>query len=161
MKKLMMMAVTGLAVLAAKADYSSVNQYLSWYVANSDVDFTYAVLKSTLNGGAAIYQWDMPGVTQVYANDDKRTTEWSPATLPGDTDYSSAKFYVQVYGDADKLVGSSAQIAYGDLLGSIYLDMLEPTGTYGFAVSKPVPEPTSGMLFLLGLAGLALRRKRV
>lgn len=28
------------------------------------------------------------------------------------------------------------------------------------AVSEPVPEPTSGLLLLLGMAGLALERKR-
>lgn len=162
MKKLMMVVVTGLTVLTAKADYSSVNQYLGWYVANSDVDFTYAVLMSTLNGGEAIYQWDMPGVTEVYAPDgNKRTTEWSSGTLPGDTDYSSTKFFVKVYDDEDKVLGSSVQIAYSDLVDYIYQDMLVPKDTYGFIVSSPVPEPTSGMLFLLGLAGLALRRRRV
>jgi len=34
------------------------------------------------------------------------------------------------------------------------------TGWHQYAAGAPVPEPTSGLLMLLGVAGLALRRKR-
>ena len=33
-------------------------------------------------------------------------------------------------------------------------------GFGGFAMNTPIPEPTSGLLLLLGMAGLALRRRR-
>ena len=33
-------------------------------------------------------------------------------------------------------------------------------GWYSVATSSPIPEPTSGLLMLLGVAGLALKRKR-
>ena len=34
------------------------------------------------------------------------------------------------------------------------------TGGYSVAVGEVVPEPTSGLLLLIGMAGLALRRRR-
>ena len=40
-----------------------------------------------------------------------------------------------------------------------YIYTANGAGWYG-AASAPVPEPTSGLLMLLGMAGLALKRKR-
>ena len=34
------------------------------------------------------------------------------------------------------------------------------TGESAFVVSQVIPEPTSGLLMLFGLAGLALRRRK-
>ena len=39
--------------------------------------------------------------------------------------------------------------------------MSNPAQTYGFQTFTAVPEPTSGLLLLLGVAGLALRRKKM
>ena len=39
-------------------------------------------------------------------------------------------------------------------------DTIKTSGTDGWVASSPVPEPTSGLLLLLGVAGLALRRKQ-
>lgn len=65
-------------------------------------------------------------------------------------------------GSAGTTVGKSGTFAFSDL--SAYMTSV-PGGsgipTQGvFAPTFTVPEPTSGLLMLLGLAGLALRRKR-
>jgi len=47
--------------------------------------------------------------------------------------------------------------------GTIATIVMSTQGTAGsgtFTASSPVPEPTSGLLMLLGMAGLALRRRR-
>ena len=43
----------------------------------------------------------------------------------------------------------------------VFDDQTAPAGTFG-ALTTPgaVPEPTSGLLLLVGVAGLALKRKR-
>jgi len=39
-------------------------------------------------------------------------------------------------------------------------DGWQGAGWYSVATPSPIPEPTSGLLMLLGVAGLALKRKR-
>ncbi|MBR3085127.1 MAG: PEP-CTERM sorting domain-containing protein, partial [Kiritimatiellae bacterium] len=55
-----------------------------------------------------------------------------------------------------------AQLAFD--ISSTTLKDIDTTGTgagwYMTKAASPVPEPTSGLLMLLGVAGLALRRKR-
>ena len=47
-----------------------------------------------------------------------------------------------------------------DVDGTVTMDAVDHVGQAGAWTAAAVPEPTSGMLFLLGLASLALRRKR-
>lgn len=66
---------------------------------------------------------------------------------------------------ADKTANKTAtavSVAFGSQGTATTLSGLAPTGT-GYAGEKQwsaVPEPTSGLLLLLGVAGLALRRKQ-
>ena len=156
MKKLMMMVVAGLAVLAAKADYS--NQYLSWMLNSSEAAFSYAVLKSTLDPTTALTLWDTD-YFKVAAEAGDTSTGAVMAHL-GDTDYSEYAFFVEAYDGGNNLVAKSDEVAFDLLSAYVYQDMETISGAYGFAAAA-VPEPTSGMLFLFGLASLALRRKRV
>lgn len=80
-------------------------------------------------------------------------------------------FYVELYMMSSdyssyEIVGSSTPpVSYSDLAlaGKIYAEMgMEGVTPYTFyATSKMVPEPTGGLLVLLGVGALALRRKRV
>lgn len=70
-------------------------------------------------------------------------------------------FYVELWNDGTYL-SKSDSITYSQAynLGAIY-EPLEPSGTDIAKFSSfAVPEPTSGLLMLFGLCGLALKRKR-
>ena len=69
-------------------------------------------------------------------------------------DAKSVDFYIANIGTGT--VGSDAGISIGNL-NTYYLGNTSGTATGGW---QTVPEPTSGLLMLLGMAGLALKRKR-
>ena len=79
------------------------------------------------------------------------TTDGEGATVP------TTGFY-----GVDTDGGTGTESGYYELTwnaslgGSIDAD----EGYTGFAMNTPIPEPTSGLLMLLGMAGLALRRRR-
>ena len=70
-------------------------------------------------------------------------------------------FLVELWNADDERVGWQSYRA-SDIADSIFGgdDPRGGSGATPLAVSEVVPEPTSGMLILLGLAGLALRRRR-
>lgn len=77
---------------------------------------------------------------------------------------SSYSFYVELYDSAGGSVYKGAAVSYDQLMGSGYIStggvsLPNFTATSGFNGAS-VPEPTSGMLLLMGGALLALRRRR-
>jgi hypothetical protein len=62
------------------------------------------------------------------------------------------KWYVTEYSNTAKVLTDAA-------VGSTSFDIID-TGSHTAANWQAVPEPTSGLLLLLGVAGLALRRKQ-
>ena len=84
----------------------------------------------------------------------------------GDTAYAAVILWNDANGDGKMNVGDyylAKQDSYtleSDVGRTIALGMNSMTWTAIAAPTPPVPEPTSGLLMLLGMAGLALRRKR-
>ena len=68
------------------------------------------------------------------------------------------------YGGQNTLVdpssGATTDILVGDFWVSGTADYIGSGGFDAVEFKGPVPEPTSGLLLLIGVAGLALRRKR-
>ena len=157
MKKLIIVLLLTVGVVA-HAEYSS---YFYWQVDDSAADFSYAQLR--LSGGSQYFTIGDTAYTKVGAaeGDLGRTTLAVAANL-GAYASSEYSFLVEVFGEDDGLLGWSDTFAYDDISGSfVYSDMGSTlSGTaYGVTISS-VPEPTSGVLLLLGLAALGLRRKR-
>lgn len=104
--------------------------------------------------------------------------KWSPATSTADlANYSDGASFAIVFNNGGKYdyvyavnggtVGAAYQtaVAYADLSGKTALITQYATGSDAPGAiinggAEPVPEPTSGLLLLVGMAGLALRRRR-
>jgi len=168
MKKLLIFALFGAMVCAAKADYSNVS--LCWCISGSLIDgsFSYAMLKYTLDptigtetpgylGVSTDNEGTSSEYTKVGANDGGMTTDSVYSWLGGKDDWSGYTFVAEAYDAKGNILGSSHGVSIEQLASGLSTDMA-PAGPYAFTV---IPEPTSGLLLLLGVAGLALKRKKV
>lgn len=146
MKKTLL-AFTFLLAIVAKADY------LYWMVDNPADDISW--------DSAAIYQGDTQlGPTVAAA--DMQLFGYSQATLL--EGYDAATYFIELYQEGNSNPVAKAKLSYNDIKSGIFGD--NPIGGPGSSVFAPgagtfnVPEPTSGLLFLVGGMLLGLRRKR-
>ena len=173
--KIRLALLTAVALCAglANADY-----FVFWNVA--DVSEEYAFDKAKVaykTPGAESYgaflqtPEEIAGVgfrdLRVAADETRRSTvgesEGRLLALDGTLDYSSTLLQIWLYDDLGAVIGKSAgTMSLADLqaIGAAG-ETMDPTlhGTWT-ATTFVAPEPTSGLLVLLGLAGLALKRKR-
>jgi len=159
--KSMFLALATLAVACpAFADYTY--QALFWQVdgtANyygSD-DNTYAALYATIGGDKICIDGRTVGTAKGQVK-----SEFVPAY--SSYDFSSASFYVELLNESGAtLATSTLSPLYSALIA--YMER-NNSGSEAPSISSPytysfvIPEPTSAMLMLLGVAGLALKRKR-
>lgn len=150
MKKLISILSTVVAC-AASADY------IYWFVENpTEVDG-----KETTWTSAAFFQDSTKLVTVDAEN--MADFGYSVATLNGG--YNLATFFIELYNDSSSTPIAKATVPYSTLAGSIFTDNgIGSPGANKFNASTGatfnVPEPTSGLLFLVGGMLLGLRRKR-
>lgn len=165
MKKLALLII-GFAALAARADlmlYWTVdlsdpeaeslnNAISSFYNGGTYSDALYAMIKGKGSGDAALLD-----TIAVGSKVDTNITGW---------DSSFKNYIIEIYNSSD-LVAYSDVFSYDQLVaGSATWE----TDTLGMKATAPknfgalgfraTPEPTSGLLILVGLAGLALKRRR-
>ena len=168
MKKLTLVALSFAAIAAVKADV------LYWMVADDAVnDPTYGV-ESTAGAAADPFAWIVAtDGSSTYRLDGKSASAVADASGWGDnfaadlSTYigSSYSYYVELYNgyrttaqDYDTLVSNG----YIERPGSISSPASFANGAYGQTpgTSYNVPEPTSGLLFIIGGMLLGLKRKR-
>ena len=146
--------------------------YLYWQVDQGDsadaIQFSY--VKIAVKGADAGTYLTLAGtdesdvVHSTYPNPFSGTkTDPAYAALGayGAAEYSYvAELYLET-GAGDELVGISDIVTYADVKNQfVYANMDQKLAPYTFNAFTSVPEPTSGLLMLLGLGALALRRKR-
>ena len=163
--------VLALAAMARAED----NSLLYWMVENpvysynnESVDFKYAKIQAIDNDGAN-------GASYLYVYNQQGSTGYDRAyDIPGDNGYSTGGIYsglfdgtkvdtflIELYSATNDKVGwQSVSYAQAFNNGSIATTM-QTGGATVLAVGQVVPEPTSGLMLLIGLAGLALRRRRI
>ena len=97
----------------------------------------------------------------------KATSIYAPAdTAAANTTYYAAIIATYGTGDDMKYYAEKASVTTGDdgnggfTMGAGHLDSAASAATSWQSATSSVPEPTSGLLMLVGLAGLALRRGR-
>jgi len=74
--------------------------------------------------------------------------------------FNGDNMYISDTADATYMAVGTAGIEFGSLTASSKPVPLDANAGYSAAGWYAVPEPTSGLLMLLGMAGLALRRRR-
>ena len=167
MKKLMVLAAIAAMAFGATAEGDASYQYLYWQVDES------RVASGIGSYNAAMFcRLDGDGTVELSRIETAAGGRWSGPDNPAATmtDFSgygvgdSFVFELAMWnGTSLETVGTSATFSYAQLAD--YLTQWQggasTTPTQGvFTPSFAVPEPTSGLLMLIGLAGLALRRKQ-
>ena len=154
------------ATLLAANMAKAVDSYLYWMVDNNvtyqqnntPVSWDYAKVKQ----GDTYLSWyaDYPAIPvadTLRAKDAGESLYWGVVN----TTATSSTFMFELWADADPSnpVGYLAA-TYADLQAFITDENGKTASAGAYTLTGVVPEPTSGLLMLFGLAGLALRRKR-
>ena len=167
--KFVALLAAAMAVGAAKADDS----YLYWMVGTlNDGKVTYSELAGAdLAGETVTYDYAMvkiageDGYLNIYDTHgdmggeivDKSTPAY--AAFPNDKQFTS--FLFELYDENDAMVGWATLARTAAVNGGyVYGDPSNPGTPNLYTVTQAIPEPSSGLLLLLGMAGLALRRRR-
>lgn len=165
MKKIITMAAVMAFALGAQAAAS----YLYWMLepVEESMAFAYARILGVSDDGETAYLQvggtGDPGGTLALNKDFPETGIELVAPyyslIPDGIGWKN--FYVELYNWEGGIIGVSQQAVYSDLLSQfVYSDMsVSATRTpYQFAAS--IPEPSGGVLLLLGFGAMALRRRK-
>ena len=133
------------------ATYSQATALADFADPKKSVDTSKAVANTTLNSASKI-----TAKAFDYGSQDSTYDFYFVALLGDDKMYVSS-----LKEDMLNPTSGTTLIQYDDLGTTSKPAALDATGGFkGAAVYETVPEPTSGLLLLLGVAGLALRRRR-
>lgn len=172
MKRTLLLAAL-IGAIGAFAD-----SYLYWMIDTEDANnnfstYGYARIKDTTSdtylspiydvGGDFVYNQAVnneSGVGKDALLDSAEYGDGFFASLSG-VNLSTASFIIELYTENGTWLAQSSALSGSAAAGYIYSGGISvPPSAMWVAGSFAVPEPTSGLLMLLGMAGLALRRKK-
>ncbi|MGN0855603.1 MAG: PEP-CTERM sorting domain-containing protein [Kiritimatiellia bacterium] len=151
---------------SAKVGIGSVTAYL--FVTENTTDVSAGITVTTMAAVQAVLDsGDFAGLDDLMSAKAANTTAGIVGGATGLTDFSSGSltaFAVLVDSDDNYLLvseGATKSVTFTSATGAKALAFGDQTAnSQANWVGAAVPEPTSGLLMLLGVAGLALRRKR-
>ena len=155
------------AVAIATTAMAEADSILYWMVdkpkyEDSSVAFDHVKIQAFESGtGSYLYMFNQGGSTGHYEAYVKASGDTTGGLFSGLFDGENVDYFlVELYDDSDTRVAWQ-RVSYTTALnnGSISTP-LAASGATVYTISQVVPEPTSGILLLLGFAGLALRRKK-
>ena len=179
-----------LAAVVAMASGLAMADYLYWLVSDAkfdglsgaDANFAYATVRagtgddvaekisSDVSGYYTMYTVDENGQSsatdqyQFYSNESNPNSTDGGAAFFGSFDSTVGSFLFELWTENGSLVGYASRTR-ADILSFISSDSIlggsHPASYSPFELTSVVPEPTSGLLLLLGMAGLALRRRKI
>ena len=170
MKRILTMLAMAVVALALQAEDDLTGRYLYWMInapAKDSVDYSYAVIVA-YDGDVRIGPQSIAEGGEPKGNILPKADLYTPGPYPYYTEIpageaESLSFIVELWNSEMVGIRKSQQVTLADLVstGYIYSEM----GTAG--IKEPyvfnayfIPEPSGGLLVLLGLGALALRRKR-
>ena len=149
---------TGANIYEMGSTENKATWYLTYFISSADYSLTkaaedlaakkigfvstYGVASATTNNGAA---------TGTITTSAGNSESWTGYLVILNADTLNKATYAYVTSEATKATGSNGQQAM--------ITFTSNTGTQNAGNWHAVPEPTSGLLLLLGMAGLALKRK--
>lgn len=158
------------ALAFGSAAFADGTSYLYWMLsdtpANTPVEWTYAQVKvvgasDAESAESSVYLTSSPGGITKFGKETDGVYDYisrTLATIGSEYLSDSYKFIVELYGDGSDPLAYSAAINGGSILAGSSAMGVTGSNTFG---SVHVPEPTSGLLMLLGFGALALRRRKI
>lgn len=157
MKNLFKSLVAGMLLLVGASASAGM---LYWQVSGADQDFDEAWLVAEAKNGGALNN-----IEGVGSQSDKRSTALTQTDISA-YEGDGYLFYVEMCNYNGDTVATGYKYSYDELVSSGYVaaNSFEVDDAIAKAsaanLGSPIPEPSSGLLLLMGGAMLALRRRR-
>ena len=155
----MMKLLAALAVMGVASVHGADNQLLYWALGDTDITYDYATIDAYLNDGSILnLEWYNGNFSYG------PYFEMEPGVSAGAGLFNSAavdSFFVQLWtwSDDSSAVGWQ-RYAKSSIEDKFFFSADTPPVQQPFYATGIIPEPTSGLLLLFGVAGLALKRRR-